>query len=584
MAMRSHYGSPPLDASCVLHSPVSALITRHGYRLIRGQDQLQQLEHFFLRGNLDDSLRLLSHLTATCHSYHSRLHLRLPAPWFDSQPLAHHPLHLPSPQSETQFSHQVAPKTASPLSTDRRPRKRRRDKCPPAQSVQQPDKPSAELSTEAIAFDYFTKVHGIRDDAKLQRLTSAGVKFVQNRLDIQHSPEAFWSGSAPIFKESIIDRSRRLEDGIKSIDSAEAKYDCAKRLALLYMNYDIEKREHIVKACELSQGVGRRSAAIRNYAADVNKDPDSVKFALKQSRHYLTLLDIEGPADVVSLGRDSSLIWERTLKDDDIQVLFDFRKDRYPSATRPFRDHVAAAKIILQGLLHLGWAYSELANCGGKLTKALFRYLKEASVQASDNATATTSSELTPAYTTKLNGAVHLNDLGSPARELPASPRDTTLGDEINEGTSCNSTRFDSEPRDMQDGSGIMARSAKPSESPTTNSMKIRDRENTVQREVLNTASATQFIIDWAGQVPNFPEQDERNRSLLSDPTNNQHTLSSINRIDSAPSVDLPIDLYRLDDPSTELRLDVTPTDLYNLDLDLPTELYPLDDVAMYST
>ncbi|EQL33921.1 hypothetical protein BDFG_04191 [Blastomyces dermatitidis ATCC 26199] len=353
---------PSLDHAVCLMNPSD---------ILQSEPLLQLFEAFFVQGPLNDSLKLLQHLTEVCQSLPTSQPSRLACLLPSLQP----PLSPGIPSLLPPRYSLQGPSRSSPQSSLPKPQ-------PPFSSETFRRLSRNEL--EHIAREYFTKEKGIKNKNHLNLLVDASTQFV--KLEPVHDTsftDCFWGSNDEIFPDKPnTEPNCRLEEGAERIEQREATNTAARRLILLYRHHLIEERQFQVEDFELEQGIGKATIALRQYAHGVKRSIDTVKFDLGRSRHYLKLLEIAGPGNVLFLN-GTATTWERSLKAGDPKCIVDFRDKMFPFLKRSFQNRdLEGAKLIINGLLKIGWSYEELSRGRGRLMSALFRYLNKEDLTA----------------------------------------------------------------------------------------------------------------------------------------------------------------------------------------------------------
>jgi hypothetical protein len=142
---------------------------------------------------------------------------------------------------------------------------------------------------------------------RIQRLVRVVRGFVEAKALPQESYEMLWSFKDGIFEgsEDGLERFCRLQRGRRKIMVRTTEYDCATRLALLFVNHDIDHLSKVPKKSKdpkLRRGQNRKTAAFQQLVAVSDTPLEVLKTDWKNSRNYSHVLAQAGPGSLLEMG------------------------------------------------------------------------------------------------------------------------------------------------------------------------------------------------------------------------------------------------------------------------------------------
>ncbi|TGO91201.1 hypothetical protein BPOR_0035g00020 [Botrytis porri] len=238
--------------------------------------------------------------------------------------------------------------------------------------------PSSNTEVSISAKTYFEKVIPDADQDRIKRLNRA-IRGIQEAKALpQESYNTLWSSKDGIFEspKEELRRFCRLQQGRKNIVSGSAGYDCAARLALLFLSHDIDHMEEEQRQLKVKHQHKTKTSVFNDLARISGTSLVDLKDDYKKSKNYTFLLEKAGPGSLLEIGSNVSSLWELKMNRDDIHLVLEYRKTKLPQLEKRAESlDESAACTIVSGLLAYGWTISELLSTQTSLIKQVRNYI-----------------------------------------------------------------------------------------------------------------------------------------------------------------------------------------------------------------
>lgn len=175
----------------------------------------------------------------------------------------------------------------------------------------QPTIDASLLDPKAHVARHFEKIIPSASPDRIQRLVRVVRALVEAEALSPGSYETLWSPKDGIFEgsEDEPSRFRRLQRGRRKITLGAAEYDCAARLALTFVNHDIDHLSQDpknLKDLNLGRGQKRKTGAVELLARASDTPLELLKSDWSRSRNYMHLLVQAGPGSLLEIGSSVS--------------------------------------------------------------------------------------------------------------------------------------------------------------------------------------------------------------------------------------------------------------------------------------
>ncbi|TGO43911.1 hypothetical protein BCON_0735g00010 [Botryotinia convoluta] len=238
--------------------------------------------------------------------------------------------------------------------------------------------PSSNIEVSTSAKIYFEKVIPDADQDRIKRLNRAIRGFREAKALPQESYNTLWSSKDGIFEspKEELRRFCRLQQGRKNIVFGSAGYDCAARLALLFLSHDIDHMEEEQRQLKVKHQHKTKTSVFKDLARISGTLLVDLKNDYKKSKNYTFLLEKAGPGSLLEIGSNVSSLWELKMNRDDIHLVLEYRKTKLPKLEKRAKSlDESAACTIVSGLLAYGWTISELLSTQTSLIKQVRNYI-----------------------------------------------------------------------------------------------------------------------------------------------------------------------------------------------------------------